>query len=401
VKTKEKKVLITTSTYPRWRSDNTPAFVKQLAQSVNRKGMKVSILAPHYKRAKRNEVMSGVDVKRYRYAFPARQQNITYDGGGVYKISKSFSYIVKLVCLVASLTFNTFWLSIKNRVDVINPHWIVPQGFAAVIVKFFTRKRVVLTVHGSDVFSLTGKTMTKIKRFVLKNSDEVCVNSKATESACISIYKREYTVIPMGVDFEIFKPVKRSTQLANRYKLSEFTILFVGRLVEVKGVEYLIEALSKLSKDEIHFKALIVGDGPLKPEIESYVANNDLNSKVEFCGWVDKSKLEEYYSVADVFVGPSLQEAQGIVFVEALATGTPVVASRVGGIIDIVTEGKNGYLVPAKSSRLLYEKLKLIIDDKDLLKKLSKSSRQEAKKKFSWDVVSEKYIKILSGGNKL
>jgi glycosyltransferase involved in cell wall biosynthesis len=229
----------------------------------------------------------------------------------------------------------------------------------------------------------------------------VCVNSKATESACISIYKREYTVIPMGVDFEIFKPVKRSTQLANRYKLSEFTILFVGRLVEVKGVEYLIEALSKLSKDEIHFKALIVGDGPLKPELESYVANNDLNSKVEFCGWVDKSKLEEYYSVADVFVGPSLQEAQGIVFVEALATGTPVVASRVGGIIDIVTEGKNGYLVPAKSSRLLYEKLKLIIDDKDLLKKLSKSSRQEAKKKFSWDVVSEKYIKILSGGNKL
>jgi glycosyltransferase involved in cell wall biosynthesis len=205
----------------------------------------------------------------------------------------------------------------------------------------------------------------------------------------------------MGVDFEIFKPVKRSTQLANRYKLSEFTILFVGRLVEVKGVEYLIEALSKLSKDEIHFKALIVGDGPLKPELESYVANNDLNSKVEFCGWVDKSKLEEYYSVADVFVGPSLQEAQGIVFVEALATGTPVVASRVGGIIDIVTEGKNGYLVPAKSSRLLYEKLKLIIDDKDLLKKLSKSSRQEAKKKFSWDVVSEKYIKILSGGNKL
>ena len=105
--------------------------------------------------------------------------------------------------------------------------------------------------------------------------------------------------------------------------------------------------------------------------------------------------------MADVFVGPSLQEAQGIVFVEALATGTPVVASRVGGIIDIVTEGKNGYLVPAKSSRLLYEKLKLIIDDKDLLKKLSKSSRQEAKKKFSWDVVSEKYIKILSGGNKL
>ena len=390
-----KKILITASTYPRWPSDSTPDFVQQYARHLADESWKVTVLAPHAKGAKTHETDGKLRVRRYRYFFPADAQNITYNGGGVDKIQKSPLYAVKLIGLLGSLFFQSLWLVVRKRIAVMNPHWIVPQGFVAVLVKFLTGRRVVLSVHGGDVFSLTGSVMTRVKRFVLKHSDAVCVNSNATRQACEAIYQREYNVIPMGIDMQHFTPQEPARNLIKKFSLDSFTILFVGRMSEVKGCTYLLQALRQLADEGYQYTAILAGDGPLKPDFETYVKENNLQDRIVFPGWIDQHELNDYYSVADVLAGPSLSEAQGLVFVEALASGTPVVASRVGGIIDIVADGETGYLVAPKSSDELCQKLKLLIDDPDMLKQFSQKARASVEQRFSWTEIAKQYSEVI------
>jgi glycosyltransferase involved in cell wall biosynthesis len=233
--------------------------------------------------------------------------------------------------------------------------------------------------------------MTKVKCFVLKHSDEVCPNSEATMLGCKAIYDREYTIIPMGIHMDKFNQKKPRSILQDKYELNDFTILFVGRLAEVKGVKYLLEAAKQIADRGMGFKLLVVGDGPLKTEFESFVNENQLKGQVIFVGWVDSTELNEYYNAADVFVGPSLSEPQGLVFVEALASGTPVVASNVGGIVDIVRDGVNGYLVEPGSSRAIAEKLEYLIQNRSMLTQLGKQARSSVVDRFSWQATVERY----------
>jgi len=129
----------------------------------------VAVLAPHAKGAKPAEQNGAVDVRRYRYFWPASGETLAYDGGAVTKIKKSPGYILKLLFLVSSLLLHTFWFAVRSKTDIINAHWIVPQGFIAVLIGRVTGKRVVVTVHGGDIFGLNGKWMRRIKRFTLKH----------------------------------------------------------------------------------------------------------------------------------------------------------------------------------------------------------------------------------------
>src|SRR5690606_2076274 len=160
--------------------------------------------------------------------------------------------------------------------------------------------------------------------FTLKRASRVIVNSSATLEACKELYDRQYELIPMGIDMDKFKPGTPSKELKKRHGLGRFTILFVGRLSEVKGVNYLIEACAMLKNSDADFTCLVVGDGPLKSSLERVVADNKLSRQVKFVGWVsDADELKDYYNTADVLVGPSLSEALGLVFVEASACGLP------------------------------------------------------------------------------
>lgn len=390
------KLLISASTYPRWSGDSTPGFVKQFAEELVQAGDSVYVLAPHSKDAKTSESELGVAVHRYRYFLPASGETVAYEGGAVNKIKKTPIYALKVLLLVAALFFSSLWKVFIKRIDVLNPHWAIPQGFVAVVVKFITGKKVVLTVHGGDIFNLNGKIMTIIKRFVLKHSDMVCPNSNATMEACREIYDREYTIIPMGIYMDRFVEKLPSKSIQDRHNLNSFTILFVGRLAEVKGVEYLLDAVRKLKQEKQEFKLLIVGDGPLKQSFESYVEQHQLSEFVELVGWVPSDQLNDYYSVADVFVGPSLSEPQGLVFCEALATGTPVIATNVGGLPDIVQEGKTGYLISPKSSDAIKSKLLYLITHRDELKKMSNRARASVYDRFSWQSTTSRYREIFS-----
>ena len=397
-----KKVLILTSTFPRWKGDATPSFVLDFCKNILPFTEGINVLAPHFNGAKNQEDIEGVRVRRYRYWWPASGQNIAYEGGAVSKAKKSLLYALKLKFLLLSLFFNTLYQALRYK-PVINAHWLIPQGFIAIVVKILTRRKVVITVHGSDVFALNHKLLLKVKRFVLKRADEVVVNSSATKEACQAIYTdRDYHVIPMGVDIEnMFVKKEKDDALKSQLGIEGFTVLFVGRLSEEKGEIYLCEAMKRLAAEDSNTKLLIVGDGPEKHNLKKYIRDNNLTKNIVIIGWVAQSELVNYYTLADVFAGPSieseqgLREAFGLVFVEALATGTPVIATNTGGIPDIVQDGHNGFLVKQQDSDAIADKLLLLKNDDSLRVKLSENSQDYVLKKFSWNTVSQKYKKIL------
>ena len=394
MKLTDARLLILTSTYPRWNHDATPGFVADFARGVAPHFKAVHVLAPHYPAAAIHEATDNLHVTRYRYFWPASQQTIAYNGGAVSKIKKTPFYALQLLCFMASLFFHTLFITLTKRITIINAHWLIPQGFVGVLVKFLTGRKLVITIHGSDVLSLNGGIMRKIKRFTLRHADVVCVNSSVTKAACVSLYQRDYTLIPMGIDVERFAEAVASTKLKKQYNLGDFTILCVGRLSEEKGIIYLLQALKTLQASGKAFKALIVGSGPLETDLRRYITDNELTKSVIMTGWVDNSELPAYYKTADIMVGPSLHEAQGLVFLEALAAGLPVITTTAGGTKDFVKNSRNGFLVEPQSPDQIVDKLTTVYNDRSLLQQLAAAAPGSVREKYSWKAVTTRYTHI-------
>jgi glycosyltransferase involved in cell wall biosynthesis len=394
MKITDANLLILTSTYPRWSHDTTPGFVADFAHGVAPSFKAVHVLAPHFPAAARHEATGNLDITRYRYFWPASAETIAYNGGAVSKIKKTPLYALQLLCFMTSLFAHTLFITLTKRVTIINAHWLIPQGFVGVLVKFLTGRKLVITIHGSDVLSLNGNIMRAIKRFTLRHADVVCVNSSVTKAACIALYPRHYSLIPMGIDVERFAGAVASTKLKKQYNLHDFTILFVGRLSEEKGIIYLLEALGSLQAAGKSFTAIIVGSGPLEAKLQQYIADNDLAKSVIMTGWIDNSELPTYYKTADVMVGPSLHEAQGLVFLEALAAGLPVITTTAGGTKDFVKNEVNGFLVEPRSPHQIVDVLTTLYDDRALLQKLAQAAPGSVREKYSWHAVTMRYTHV-------
>ena len=395
----KQNLTILASTYPRWQDDTVPSFVQDFSDAIAPSFDKVTVIAPHYQGASKYERRGkNTYIKRFVYLRPHKHQNIVYDKHAATNVRKNPVYAIKLAAYVISGFAATFRISRKNP-GVINAHWIIPQGWIAVVVGKLTKSPVVVTVHGSDVFTLTGKIMTSFKRWTLKHADGVVVNSSATLAACVDIFpNREYRLIPMGVNVGLFPGKKQPIRSSNVQN-----ILFVGRLSPEKGIKYLIQAASELrNTGRKDFLLTVVGDGSQRPELERLVKKHTLLKHVVFAGWVRREDLQNYYQSADVFVGPSVEgekgvkEALGLTFVEAALSEVPVIATNVGGIRDVVADGKTGFLVEQKSSKELCEKLAWLQDNQQAGVMMGKAARKLVKQKFSWKMVSRDYLKLFN-----
>ena len=196
--------------------------------------------------------------------------------------------------------------------------------------------------------------------------------------------------IPCGVDLDMFQPRdKRTSRIELGLDPNAPMLLWVGRLEKLKGVDILIEALSQL--DERDFTLMLVGGDEhaedLKAELRSQAAAAGLESNIRFVGAVPHDRLPVYYSAADVCVVPSYYESFGLVAVESMACGTPVVASRVGGLISTVTDGVTGYLIPWRCPEPFAEKLEVILNNPELRENFSEAARRSVER-FRWSNVA-------------
>jgi D-inositol-3-phosphate glycosyltransferase len=217
------------------------------------------------------------------------------------------------------------------------------------------------------------------------------------------------TVIPLGVDLEMFRPIPHDAAMVAigvEVPKDQRLILFVGRLDPVKGLETLLKAICRLTELEPELAkdlclAVIGGDddndgSDIADELECLDKLKDevgLQDLVAFLGSRAQDTLAHYYSAAEVCVVPSHYESFGLVALEAMACGTPVIASRVGGLQQTVEDGVTGFLVPAGDEEALAQNLQLILSDGTLRKRLAANARQKAQQ-YTWQKVADRIIEL-------
>ncbi len=195
--------------------------------------------------------------------------------------------------------------------------------------------------------------------------------------------------VPCGIDLELFQPRDRARSRAQIGVDGDAPlILWVGRLEKLKGVEILVDAVAQLDRRD--FTLLIVGGdaraSALRDELQAQAAALGIRANVEFRSAVPHDSLPWYYSAADVCVVPSYYESFGLVAVEAMACGTPVVASRVGGLVSTVTDGVTGYLIPWRCPEPFAEKLEVLLGNPELRTNFSRAARKSVER-FRWSTV--------------
>lgn len=381
----KKKLLVTASTFPRWENDTEPRFILDYAKSM-KKYYDVTVLVPAAKGAKEKEVLEGVKVIRYHY-FPVHKwETLCYPGAIVPRIKEK-----KIRVLLVPFLFLGLWVRLfrmLSKYDVIHAHWLIPQG----IVQSFFKKPYIVTGHGGDVTSMNKGIVKFLKINCLKKAKSITVVSEALKQQIVNTYPaKNVEVISMGCDISKFGKQYRVENYFNQGNRK--VILFVGRLVEVKGVTYLIEAMR-----QVDAKLIIVGDGPLKEKLMHQAL--DLKDRIEFWGAKTHEELPVIYASADVFVAPSItakngdKEGLGLVLLEAMASGVPVVASRSGGIIDVVKDGENGLLAEEKNSEELAYRINQLLTDEVLYSQIRRNAFLTAKQ-YDYRLIAKRYSKII------
>lgn len=383
----KKKLLITGSTFPRWEGDTEPRFILDYAKAMS-SFYDVTVLVPAAIGAKDDEILEGITVIRFHY-FPIHNlETLCYPGAIVPRIKQKKIRIVLVPFLMISMYFSL--RKICGNFDFIHSHWLIPQG---IVQSFIKSPQYIVTGHGGDVTSLNHFFVKKLKIRTLKKAAKITVVSKDLYNHVQKIYPNEKTsVISMGCDTKQFTPQKRTNDYFGQG--DKKVVLFVGRLSEKKGVTYLIEAM-KYVEDAL---LVIVGKGELETELREQA--NELQGRIVFAGPRTHQELPEIYASADVFVAPSItaengdKEGFGLVIIEAMASEIPVIASKSGGICDIIQNKVNGLLCEEKSVEQLADNINLVLHDPELAYTL-KANGMKTAQQYSYDVIAQQYRQLL------
>lgn len=360
----KKKLLVTASTFPRWEGDTEPRFVLDLSKHMTNM-FDVTVLVPAAPGAKDKDILEGVNIIRYHY-FPVHKwETLCYPGAIVPRIREKKIRLLLVPFLFASLFFHL--IKILPQYDLVHAHWLIPQG----IVQSFFKKPYIVTGHGGDVTSLNKGIFRKLKIRCLRRAKHVTVVSEHLKKKVQELVPEiSASVISMGVD---------TSKFGKKYFIPNYfdqgnkkVVLFVGRLAEKKGVTYLIEAMK-----DIDALLVIAGDGPLRNKLEKQA--EEIKGKVKFLGAKTHEELKYIYASADIFVAPSItasdgdQEGLGLVILEAMASGLPVIASDSGGISQMITDGENGFLCKEKDVTQISICINKLMNDEIIYRKITKN----------------------------
>lgn len=398
-----RNILILTSSFPKNKNSYEGGFVLELVKRITPEEFSPVVLAPHFYGGKIREYWDNVKIERFVYFLPSYFERLAYYPGILYTVRKDpFAFLSVPLFLLSELLWS--WKVIFSRkVSLIHTHWIVPQGLIGAILHALTGIPHVTTIHGSDLTILKKHKLLKyICRFIIRNADVITVNSSYTKQQLVAIAPesvQKIWVIPMGVDVGQFHGIAHSP-LEKKYRNNRI-ILSVGRLIDLKGTIYLIEALPCVLKSQPNTILLLIGSGPEQERLRQRIEDLSLGEHVKFLGTLSHEDLIPYYQTADVFVLPSITrdgkaEALGVVLLEAMASGCPVIGSNVGGVPDIIIDGENGFLVPEQDPDALAERIIQILSDEELKNKFQKNGYNRIIESFTWNQVTNQFLDIYS-----
>ncbi|MFB1490582.1 MULTISPECIES: glycosyltransferase [unclassified Thiocapsa] len=393
------RLLVLTSTFPRWRNDVEPPFVFELSRRLT-DTFDITLLTPRAPGSLEHETLDGLRIIRFPYFIRSRE-NLASHGGGILNRLRAnpLNYL-----LVPPFLIGQLWALIRvlrhDDWDLIHAHWLIPQGLMALLARRMARRPVplVCTSHGGDLFALRGTAFRALKRAVLRASHRISVVSRAMrdEVLALGIAPDKVAVIPMGVDLrECFTPDPRIPR-------EQKQLLFVGRLVEKKGVGLLLRALPRILHAFPDTRLTIAGGGPLETELRELAASLRIGDHVDFKGMVSQADLPALYRRATLFVAPFLvadsgdQEGFGLVLVEAMGCGCPVLCGDVPAVRDIVLHDNTGVLVNPRNTLDLTDAIEGLFADPSRRDRYAANARQHCAEAFDWGTIAARYGVLLS-----
>ena len=327
------KVAVLTTSYPRTPGDPAGHFVADAVERVRARGVDVEVVSPA--------------------SFP--HYGIAYGSGVVGNLKRQPARALFLPLMLGQ--FRRAAARAARGADLVHAHWLPPGAVAATLGKPF-----VVQLWGTDVE--LARRAPRLAGPILRRARLTICASQALADSARELGAREVRVIPSGVDVP--------EAVGDEAEPPE--VLYAGRLSQEKGI------LDLLAAADGDMKLTVVGDGPLRAQVP------------QSRGFVPHEQLGPLYERAAVVAVPSHREGFGVVCAEAMAYGRPVVASAVGGLLDLVVDGETGVLVPPRDVGALREALRRLLADRELRRRLGENARRRAREHFSWDRVTDETV---------
>ncbi len=388
-----------TTSFPRCKGDSAGIFIYNLAAQLAQKGIQVDVIAPGDPGADYFEYWDNIHIYRFPYFWPRKYQRLSYRDGLLNNLKNSRLAVAQTPSFILAEFLYLLYILKKKKIDLIHAHWSLPQGLLGIMAKYALKVPCVTTLHGSDIFGLRHPIFRSLNKLAIAHSDVCTANSRATAAMARKISGRENPrLIPMGVNPIQFQKTTEIVDLRKKLQLNGEVILSVGRLIDWKGTDYLIKAFAGVLLEFPRAKAIIIGSGPRKNHLLNLTRDLQLSDNIVFMDEVPHAELVKYYSLADVFVLPSITsktgetEGFGVVLLEAMACGLAVIGSNVGGIPDIIKDGETGLLARPTDPQDLGNQITRLLSDANLRGKVVLKAQRLINAKFSWEVIADCFI---------
>ena len=374
--------------FPLWGS-GSGTCLRNTIQELVKLNHKIGILCPEERR------FLADDIKQYTVSPP---QSPIFIGHPELKGAKRYSELSEReiteiyksyldACLEAVTNFEP---------DIIHIHHLSLISWIGRYISAIYGIKYIITSHGSCLYNLYGdKRYIPLCEDAVRNAKAITVVSGDTRIKFSKLFgkifeKKNIFVIPGGVDVSLFPSQVDTSSLDKKYKIeNKKMILFAGRLISHKGTKYLVKAAKDIAGE-----IFIAGEGPEKQYLLNLIATKGLKN-VHLLGHQTEEKMLKFYYRADIFVAPSVwDEPLGLTILEAMASRTPVIATRKGGIPLLVKNGYNGIFVEARNPKKIAKACNKLLENDELRKKMGENARKTIEEKFTWKKIALKFHRL-------
>ena len=389
------RICLLTTSFPRFEGDPPGNFIYLLVKKLIQQNYQFRIVTLPAKGGYKRIISPALRVRKFNYFFPKSLQKF-YSDSNIPKLLRG-SFFAKLQFSMLLLFFTFKAIIVSKRCNIIHGQWL-PGGLAATIIKKYREKPVLVTIRGSDLNMIPKKGIVrKIARKIFLDADRIITVGDLLRNKIVDmrINPNKVFVIPNGVDMNMFRyrnkaEMRKQLDLPPKQKI----ILYIGYLLKAKGIEFLLNAMPDIIKEN-NALLVLIGYGPYEQELRKQVKRLGIEKNILFKGKVSHKEINHYLNASDLFILPSLTEGRPNVILEAMASEIPVIATTVGGIPELIDDGETGFLIPPRNTDAIVERVNMLLRKKGLAQTIGKNAGQALiQKGLTWDACAEKHMKL-------
>jgi glycosyltransferase involved in cell wall biosynthesis len=385
------KILVLTTSYPSDDQDPSGIFIANLLRAIQERGYAIKVVAPSNGGFYGRRCLDGIETVRFGYFRPRSLEKLTRGSGGIPE-NMNASFLARLQLFPMMVVFLCVALREVRDTDVIYANWL-GAGIIGGFVNLLARRPLVVSFRGDDGYLARDRFLWRVlTKWVTRRATVVApVSGELTEILLGLGLPREKCHLPQfGVDTEMFHPTPD-----NRPSEDEVRLLFVGSLIPRKGLHDLLEALGEPLP--IQVRLIVVGDGALANRLMDLCESLGLKERTEWMGSVPPVEVARLMRTADLLCLPSYMEGRPNVVNEAMASALPVIATRIGGIPDMVEEGRTAFLHDPGNVEELRDHIRTLVSDAELRHRMGKAGYDFLTKSgVSWDSTAEEFDLLFS-----